>query len=184
MSLQAVGRLGRKRGKQDIDIHLLKPAWFAIDAGYAIPPSDSLCLVHNDMQGPGEEYLTYTYHCAHPVDWFKSLLRIEPPPQLGPKQGAKWTVTKLNAILIHNDVGGPHGHLHTFGCIQWECELFHGWPKARCYPFDIPGHHFRNKNQKVHATYNFAQLCSQYRIWYRIRYHIPYRSHWIQISYV
>jgi hypothetical protein len=45
-----------------------------------------------------------------------------------------------------NLVGGNHGHLHTFGCIQWECELFNGRPKARCYPFDIQGHHFRNKN--------------------------------------
>jgi hypothetical protein len=39
--------------------------------------------------------------------------------------------------------------LHTFGSIQWECELFHGRPKARCYPFDINGHRFRNKNPKV-----------------------------------
>jgi hypothetical protein len=45
-----------------------------------------------------------------------------------------------------NLVGGNHGHLHTFGCIQWECELFNGRPKARCYPFDIQGHHFRNNN--------------------------------------
>ncbi len=36
-----------------------------------------------------------------------------------------------------NLVGGNHGHLHTFGCIQLECELFNGRPKARCYPFDI-----------------------------------------------
>ena len=28
-------------------------------------------------------------------------------------------------------------------------ELFNGRPKARCYPFDIEGHRFRNKNQKV-----------------------------------
>ena len=49
-----------------------------------------------------------------------------------------------------NLVGGNHGHLHTFGCIQWECELFKGRPKAQCYPFDIQGHHFWNKNPQVH----------------------------------
>ena len=27
---------------------------------------------------------------------------------------------------------------HADGAIQWECELFVGRPKARCYPFDLP----------------------------------------------
>ena len=49
-----------------------------------------------------------------------------------------------------NLVGGNHDQLHTFGSIQWECELFNGRPKARCYPFDIQGHHFWNKNPQVH----------------------------------
>jgi hypothetical protein len=49
-----------------------------------------------------------------------------------------------------NLIGGNHGHLHTFGCIQWECELFNGRPKALCYSLDIQGHHFLNKNPKVH----------------------------------
>ena len=34
------------------------------------------------------------------------------------------TVEELNYILTGNVVGGSHGHLHTFGYIQWECELF------------------------------------------------------------
>ena len=66
-----------------------------------------------------------------------------------PKQGPLWTAAELNSIITGNLVGGPHGHLHTFGCIQWECDLFQGRPKARCYPFDIQGHRFRNKNPKV-----------------------------------
>ena len=56
---------------------------------------------------------------------------------------------ELNAIITGNIVGGPHGHLHTFGCIQWECKLFSGRPKAQCYPFDIEGHRFGNKNPKM-----------------------------------
>ena len=65
------------------------------------------------------------------------------------KQGSLWTASELNAIITGNLVGGDHGHLHTFGCIQWECELFNGRPKARCYPFDIDDHRFRNKNRQV-----------------------------------
>ena len=107
------------------------------------------------------------YRCAHPVlrwlptklaEWIVSNLCKE--MYIHPKQGAMWTVAELNAILIHNVVGGSHSHLRTFGCIQWECELFQGRPKARCYPFDIPGHCFRNKTPKVHATNNLAQICS------------------------
>jgi len=58
-------------------------------------------------------------------------------------------VGELNAILDNNLVPGTHGHLRTFGCIQWESELFNGRPKARCYPFDLPGHRFRGKNPQV-----------------------------------
>ncbi len=47
-----------------------------------------------------------------------------------------------------NLVGGNHGHLHTFGCIQWECELFNGRPKAQCYPFDIQGQHSRTRTPR------------------------------------
>jgi hypothetical protein len=61
--LQAFGRLGQERGKQDLDIHLLKPERFAIDAGYAIPPSESSGNVLDDRQDhqtdPVEEYLTH-----------------------------------------------------------------------------------------------------------------------------
>jgi hypothetical protein len=60
-----------------------------------------------------------------------------------------WTVGELNAILDNNLVPGTRGHLRTFGCIQWESELFNGRPKARCYPFDLPGHRFRGKNPQV-----------------------------------
>ena len=42
-------------------------------------------------------------------------------------------------------VRGPYGHLRTFGGIQWEFDLFNGRPKARCYPFNIVGHRFRDK---------------------------------------
>ena len=144
------------RGKQDINIHLLKPARFLPDPKFVIPPSLSNNVVQNEDLAPGQAYVAYAYRTAHPVlrwlptklaEWIGSNLCEE----LGipPKRGSLWTASELNAIIIGNIVCGPHGHLHTFGTIQWECELFHGRPKARCYPFDINGHRFRNKNPKV-----------------------------------
>ena len=152
---QAVGRRGR--GRQDINIHLLKPARFLPDPEYVVPPSLQDNVVQDDAPVPGHDYITYAYRTAHPVlrwlptklaEWIGSNLGDELGiPQ---KQGSLWTASELNAIITGNLVGGDHGHLHTFGCIQWECELFNGRPKARCYPFDIEGHCFRNKKPQVH----------------------------------
>ena len=156
--MQAVGSRRRNRGKQDIDIHLLKPSRFLVDPLYAIPPSISASVVQDDRQDPGEEYITYAYRTSHPVlrwlptklaEWIGSNLCDQ--LDILPKQGPLWTAAVLNSIITGNLVGGPHGHLHSFGCIQWEraSDLFQGRPKARCYPFDIQGHQFRNKNPKV-----------------------------------
>ena len=49
----------------------------------------------------------------------------------------KWTVEELNQILL-NILVSSGGHLRTFGAIQWECKLYRGRPKARCYPFNTP----------------------------------------------
>ena len=69
-------------------------------------------------------------------------------------QDMEWTAGELNAILENNLVPSHHGkgQLRTFGCIQWECELYSGRPKARCYPFNMKGHRFRGnlKNCQVH----------------------------------
>jgi hypothetical protein len=68
-----------------------------------------------------------------------------------PKRGLEWTVGELNAILESNLVPNHNGkgQLRTFCCIQWECELYSGRPKARCYPFNLSGHRFRGKNRQV-----------------------------------
>ena len=64
-----------------------------------------------------------------------------------------WTagLGELNAILENNLVPSHNGRgqLRTFGCIQWECELYSGRPKARCYPFNMKGHRFWGKNCQV-----------------------------------
>ncbi len=61
------GRLGWKRGKEDINIHLLKPARVAVDPLYSIPPTMSFYIVQDDRLDPGEEYLTYAYRTSHQV---------------------------------------------------------------------------------------------------------------------
>ena len=63
----------------------------------------------------------------------------------------KWSVDELNAILENNLISSAKGQLRTFGCIQWECELFNGRPKARSsgYPFDLKKCRFRGWNPQV-----------------------------------
>ena len=126
------------------------------DPDYVIPPAMTEHVVQEDSLAPAQEYVTYPYRTAHPVlrwlptklaEWIRSNLGEE--LKIPEKQGDLWTAAELNSIITGNLVGGPHGHLHTFGCIQWECEVFNGRPKARCYPFDLDGHRFRNKNPKV-----------------------------------
>jgi hypothetical protein len=53
---QAVGRRGR--GRQAIDIHLLKPARFRPDPEWAVPPSDRDGFVHDEDLDPEPEWIT------------------------------------------------------------------------------------------------------------------------------
>ena len=64
------------------------------------------------------------------------MLKMYLPNKSGQTNGSKWNPAELNAILKHNLVTCRHGqgHLRTFKCIPWECELYNGRPKARCYP--------------------------------------------------
>ncbi len=120
------------------------------DPDYGIPPALRDHVVQDDCLAPAQEYITYPYCTAHPVlRWFSTkldgliALNFGYELKIPAKQGGLWT-----AAIITVD---PHGHLHTFGCIQWECEVFNGRPKARCYPFDMEGHPFRNKTPKVQS---------------------------------
>ena len=94
------------------------------------------------------------YRTSHPIiRWLPTKLAAWIGDNYGqelgipPMRGQKWTAGELNAILLHNLVpsNGGAGQLRTFGCIEWESEHYSGRPKARCYPFDLPGHRFRGK---------------------------------------
>ena len=117
---QAIGCC--KRGKQDIDIHLLKPARFIPDREYIIPPALTDHVVQDKCLAPAQEYFTYPYSTAHTfLRWFPTKLaewigsNMAEELQIPEKQGELWTAAELNAIITGNLVGGPHGHIHTFG---------------------------------------------------------------------
>ena len=138
-------------GKECLDVHLLKAAAHEAVAN----PHQGLVPCANDTQ---PEWVTYPYRTAHPIlRWLPSKLAEWIAENLGQKlaipakHGDKWTVEELNNILVNNLVPtGPNGgQLRTFGTIQWECELYRGRPKARCYPFNLDGHRFRGKNPQV-----------------------------------
>ncbi len=60
--------------------------------------------------------------------------------------GTGWTPAELNRILQGHVVAGE---LTTFGCVEWQSQLFRGVMRARCYPFDIPKKLFHGFNPKV-----------------------------------
>ncbi len=65
---------------------------------------------------------------------YKADQRAEPGTQAG------WTPVELNHILHAHVVDGA---LTTFGCVEWESQLFRGVMRARCYPFNLPKKRFR-----------------------------------------
>ena len=60
--------------------------------------------------------------------------------------GTGWTPAELNRILQDHVVAGE---LTTFGCVEWQSELFRGVMRACCYPFDMPKQRFHGFNPKV-----------------------------------
>ena len=73
---------------------------------------------------------------------------LEFPDKLDPN---KWSVSELS-------INGCA--LHTFGCLEWESELYRGIMRARCYPFKIPERWFHNMNPQVHDT-EFVPTCTR-----------------------
>ena len=60
--------------------------------------------------------------------------------------GTGWTPAELNHILHVHVVDCT---LTTFGCVEWESQLFRGTMRARCYPFNLPKRRFHSFNPKV-----------------------------------
>ncbi len=60
--------------------------------------------------------------------------------------GSGWTPAELNRILHEHVVSDE---LITFGCVEWQSQLFRGTMRARCYPFDMLKKSFHGFNPKV-----------------------------------
>ena len=135
-----------------LDIHLLKPSKIE----FIQEPAPKLTLP--DGTSP-PEWLEYIYRSAHPVlrwlptklaEWIGENMQDELGfPDKADKRaqlGTGWTPAELNSILHDHVVGGE---LTTFGCMEWESEMFRGVMRARCYPFDMPKRRFHGFNTKV-----------------------------------
>jgi hypothetical protein len=116
--------------------------------------SAKVCLEH----APDKVWLEYAYRKSHPVlqflptklaEWIGENMQDELgfPDKRDPN---KWSVSELNDILRKHLVRDRKScSLRTFGCVEWESELYRGIMRARCYPFNLPGHRFHNMNIQV-----------------------------------
>ena len=91
-------------------------------------------------------WIEYPFRKSHPIiRWLPSKLaawigvNFGQELQIPPKRDVKWTAGELIAILENNLVPSHRGkgQRQTFGCIQWECELYSGRLKALCYLFNL-----------------------------------------------
>ncbi len=109
------------------------------------------------------DWLEYVYRTGHPVlcwlptklaEWIgenlQEALRFPDKADMRARPGTGWTPDELNHILQAHVVDGS---LTTFGCVEWESELFRGVMSARCYPFKMPKHRFHSFNPQVFINY-------------------------------
>ena len=71
-------------------------------------------------------------------------------------------VAMLNHIFHAHVVDSA---LTTFGCAEWESQLFRGVMRARCYPFNLPKKRFHSFNRQVSCTLiNFMTIPGTYSV--------------------
>jgi hypothetical protein len=118
-SLQAVVDRGG-RGRQNIDINLLKPSRFRLEPGWALPPADCDGVIHYDVLDPAPVWMSDEFHTAHLVFCWLSTKLAE---WIGASLSEELLIPdkiEVNNILLNNVARGPHSHLRTSGGIKWE----------------------------------------------------------------
>ena len=143
-------------GQVFLDVNLLKPSRIE----FVHEPAPLLAL--SDTQASKPQWLEYIYRTAHPVlrwlptklaEWIGENLqdRLGFPDKADQRAepGTGWTPAELNHILHAHVVDGA---LTTFGCVEWESQLFRGVMRARCYPFNLPKKRFHSFNPQVGCT--------------------------------
>ncbi len=74
--------------------------------------------------------------------------------------GTGLTTAELNHILHEHVVDGA---LTTFGCVEWESQLFRGVMRAKFYPFNLLKKRFHSFNPQVGCTLdNFKTITGTY----------------------
>ncbi len=112
-------------------------------------------------------WLEYAYCKHHPVlqwlptklaEWIANKMQDELgfPDKADPRRG--WTPAELKSILQNHVVRYRDGcALLTFGCAEWESELYRarnrGVMLARCYPWKMPKNCFHKMNPQVILSY-------------------------------
>ncbi len=135
-----------------LDINLLKPSKIE----FVQEPAPTLTMP--DGFSP-PKWLEYVYRTAHPAlrwlptklaEWIGENMQDElgfaDKADKRAQPGTGWTPAELNHILQDHVV---HGELTTFGCVEWQSQMFRGTMRARCYPFNMPKRHFHGFNPKV-----------------------------------
>jgi hypothetical protein len=149
-------------GSVKLDLDLLKP-WRVSAAAAATNDDASPPVRHMSQQQPSQVWLEYAYRKHHPAlqwlptklaEWIANNLQDELgfPDKADPRRG--WTPAELNSILQNHVVRNRAGcALTTFGCVEWESELYRGVMRARCYPWNMPKHRFHKMNPQVIPCY-------------------------------
>ena len=133
--------MGRCRGSVALDLDLLKPRRV-------------LASADAQAQQAPKIWLEYAYRKHHPVlqwlptklaEWIGENLQDDLgfPDKADPRRG--WTPSELNNILDRHVVRDRKGcslltRSLTFGCLDWESEIYRGVMRARCYPFKMRKH--------------------------------------------
>jgi hypothetical protein len=138
-----------------LDINLLKPSRIE----FVHHPAPLLAMSDTDTQASKPQWLEYIYRTAHPVlcwlptklaEWIgenlQDVLGFPDKADQRAEPGSGWTPAELNHILHEHVVDGA---LTTFGCVEWESQLFRGVMRARCYPFNLPKKRFHSFNPQV-----------------------------------
>ena len=145
-------------GRVALDLDLLKP-WRVLASADAHDATVSPALRREHSHEPPQVYLGYAYRKHHPVlqwlptklaEWIGENLKDDLgfPGKADPKKG--WTPAELNSLLENHVVKDRNGSaLTTFGCVEWESELYRGIMRARCYPFNMTKHRFHSMNPQV-----------------------------------
>jgi len=154
-------------GSVKLDLDLLKP-WRVSAAAAPRDDDASPPVRHRSQEQPSQVWLQYAYRKHHPAlqwlptklaEWIANNMQDELgfPDKADPRRG--WTPAELNSILQNHVVRDRNGcALTTFGCVEWESELYRGVMRARCYPWNMPKHRFHKMNPQVIPCYPW--LCT------------------------